>query len=89
MLAGIRAGDYSLVEVRLIFGYMHRYLFDLRSFVTLDLLAWLIRGFPRGFLTSAIFFAMAVILVVPRAHREGDEPDDLQLLTLTESRLGA
>lgn len=134
MLAGLRAGDYNLVEVRLIFGYMRRYLFDpntwgvlfsaggvivllgawklrrevvpeafttmslfagtaaltcalfyLRSFVTSDLLAWLIRGFPRGFLTSAIFFAMTVILVVPRAHEEGDEPDDLQLPTLTES----
>lgn len=138
MLAGFRAGDYNLVEVRLIFGYVRRYLFDantwgvlfsaggvivllgawklrseivpeafalmslfagtamltgglfyLRSFVTSDLLAWLIRGFPRGFLPSAVFFAMTVILVVPRPDEEGAEREDLPMATLDEARLGA
>ena len=116
MLADIKAGDYNLVELRLVFGYMRRYLFEvntwgvlfsvggvilllgmvklreslvpeaftllllfagtgaltcalfyLRSFVTSDFLAWLIRGFPRGFLASAIFFSMTAILVAPPA----------------------
>jgi hypothetical protein len=114
MLTGLRAGDYNLVELRLIFGYLRRYLFDtgtwgllfsvggvvlvmgavrlrdelvpeafttvllflgtgaltcalfyLRSFVTSDFWAWLLRGFPRGFLPSAIFFAMTVIRIAP------------------------
>ena len=114
MLADIKAGDYNLVELRLVFGYTRRYLFEvntwgvlfsvggvilllgmvkmrdsrvpeaftllllfagtgaltcalfyLRSFVTSDFLAWLIRGFPRGFLSSAIFFAMAFITTAP------------------------
>ena len=116
MLAAIKTGDYNLVELRLIFGYMRRYLFEvntwgglfsvggvilllgalklrdtlvpeaftlvllfagtgaltyalfyLRSFVTSDFLAWLMRGFLRGFLSSAIFFATAVILAAPTA----------------------
>src|SRR3990172_516610 len=104
MLADIKAGDYNLVELRLVFGYMRRYLFEvntwgvlfsflgvilllgalklrdtlvpeaftlmvlfagtgaltcalfyLRSFVTSDFLAWLIRGLPRRLLSSALF----------------------------------
>ena len=123
MLVDIRAGDYNLVELRLIFGYMRRYLFEvktwgvlfsvggvilllgvpklrdslvpeaftlmllfagtaaltcalfyLRSFVTSDFLAWLIRGFPRGFLAPAIFFAMTVVLVGSPADSPATKP---------------
>jgi hypothetical protein len=129
MLADIKVGDYNLVELRLIFGYVRRYLFEvntwgmlfsaggvilllgvvklrdslvpesftllvlfagtgaltcalfyLRSFVTSDFLAWLIRGFPRGFLSSAIFFATAIVLAAPSAAvaEEAPTPDVIE-----------
>lgn len=116
MFESFQAGDFNLTELRLIFGYTRRYLFDpsiwgllfplggvlaligvraaaadqlgqafaalmlflvtalltgalfyLRSFVPIDLLAWLMRGFPRTFLTSAIFFTATIVLIAARS----------------------
>jgi hypothetical protein len=55
-------------------------LFYLRSFVTSDFLAWLIRGFPRGFLASAIFFAMAFITTAPSSPPELEDTEQLMSL---------
>lgn len=42
--------------------------FYLRAFTTTDLLSWLQRGFPRGFLTSCLLFSLAVVLAASQTY---------------------